>query len=65
MATLNLSAQHTDNCSGDPSGAFCNWTAVGASFAGTVMSVDFGGTVNQTGYDDITFGSATAGGVNL
>ena len=62
LATLNLSAQHTDNCSGDPNGEFCNWSAVGASFVGTAMSVDFGGTVNQTGYDDITFGSATAGG---
>lgn len=65
LATLNLSAQHTDDCSGDPSGTFCNWTAVGASFAGTAYSIDFGGTVNQTGYDDITFGSADAGGVEV
>lgn len=26
------------------------------------MSIDFGGTVNQIGFDDITFGSAEAGG---
>ncbi|MBU3021089.1 PEP-CTERM sorting domain-containing protein [Aestuariibacter sp. A3R04] len=65
LATLNLSAQHTDNCSGDPTGTFCNWTAVGASFAGTAYSIDFGGTVDQTGYDDITFGSADAGGVKV
>lgn len=61
LATLNLSAQHTDNCAGDPSGTFCNWTAVGAGFAGTAMSIDFGGTVNQTGYDDITFGAVDPG----
>lgn len=62
LATIDLAAQGFDNCSGDPNGAFCNWTAVGASFAGTAYSIDFGGTVDQTGYDDITFGSATAGG---
>ena len=62
LATLDLTAQYSDNCSGDPSGDFCNWTAVGASFAGTAYSIDFGGTVNQIAYDDITFGSATAGG---
>jgi hypothetical protein len=62
LATLDLSAQGFDNCSGDPTGDFCNWTAVGASFVGTAYSIDFGGTVNQIGYDDITFGSATAGG---
>ncbi|MCB1937720.1 MAG: PEP-CTERM sorting domain-containing protein [Rhodocyclaceae bacterium] len=61
LASLNLTAQHTDNCTGDPNGTFCNWTAVGASFNGVAKSIDFGGTVNQTGYDDITFGSATAG----
>ncbi len=35
LATLNLTAQYHDNCKGDPNGDFCNWTAVGASFAGT------------------------------
>ena len=30
-------------------------------FAGTAMSIDFGGTANQTGYDNITFGSSTPG----
>ncbi|MGQ5701399.1 PEPxxWA-CTERM sorting domain-containing protein [Sandaracinobacteroides sp. A072] len=63
LATLQLDAQGFDNCSGDPTGAFCNWTAVGVNFAGTAYSIDFGGTANQTGFDDITFGSATPGGV--
>jgi hypothetical protein len=35
LATLDLTAQFNNNCSGDPNGAFCNWTAVGASFLGT------------------------------
>lgn len=62
LTTLNLSSQHDDNCSGDPTGSFCNWTGVGGAFAGIAKSIDFGGTVNQIGYDDITFGSSTPGG---
>ena len=62
LGTLNLVAQFTDNCTGDPSGGFCNWSPVGVAFAGTARSIDFGGTANQTGFDDITFGSETPGG---
>ena len=62
LGTLNLIAQHTANgCTGDPSGTFCNWTAVGVAFAGTAMSVVFAGTANQTGFDDITLFSDTPG----
>jgi hypothetical protein len=62
LGTLNLTAQFTDNCVGDPSGGFCNFTAVGVLFSGTAKSIDFGGTANQTGFDDITFGSDIPGG---
>lgn len=62
LASLNLVAQHTSNCTGDPGGTFCNWTAIGVAFAGTAYSIDFGGTANQTGYDNITFGSDRPGG---
>jgi hypothetical protein len=61
LASLDLVAQHTSNCTGDPSGTFCNWSAIGVEFAGTAYSIDFGGTANQTAYDNITFGSATPG----
>ena len=58
LGTLTLTAQFTgNNCKGDPTGQFCNWTAVGVAFAGTAKSIDFGGTANQTGYDNITFGT--------
>ena len=58
LGSLNLVAQHTgNNCQGDPTGTFCNWTAVGVAFAGIARSIDFGGTANQTGFDNITFGS--------
>jgi hypothetical protein len=62
LASLALTAQFSNNCAGDPNGQFCNWTAVGATFTGTAKSIDFGGTVNQVAYDNITFGSATPGG---
>lgn len=62
LGSLNLTAQFDgNNCLGDPTGVFCNWTAIGVAFSGVAKSIDFGGTVNQTGYDDITFGSVTPG----
>lgn len=63
LGTIDLAAQYTDNCTGDPTGTFCNWSAIGVAFDGIAMSIDFGGTANQTGYDNITFGSDTPGGV--
>jgi hypothetical protein len=63
LGTLNLRAQFSDNCGGDPTGQFCNWTAVGVTFGGTARSINFGGTANQVAFDDITFGSSTPGKV--
>lgn len=60
LGTITLAAQGFDNCAGDPSGDFCNWTNVGVAFGGVAKSIDFGGTANQTGFDNITFGSSTA-----
>ena len=63
LGTINLAAQHTDGCTGDPTGTFCNWDEASLGFAGTAMSIDFGGVANFIGFDDITFGSTTAGRV--
>lgn len=63
LGSINLVGQFNTGCTGDPTGAFCNWSAIGVAFAGTARSINFGGTANQTGYDNITFGSATPGGV--
>jgi len=61
LASIPL-APNGSNCGGDPSGNFNCWRAIGAAFAGTAMSVNFGGTGNQIGFDNITLGSETPGG---
>ena len=62
LATIALTSQAFANgCGGDPTGQFCNWTNIGATFGGTARSINFGGTAGQTGFDNITFGSSTAG----
>jgi len=59
IGSIFLNENYQDNgCAGDPGGTFCNWDIAGLAFTGTAMSIDFGGTANQVGYDDITFGSA-------
>lgn len=62
LASIDLLPQYTENCTGDPTGTYCNWTPIGASFDGIAKSVDFGGTVLHTGYDNVTFGSVIPGG---
>lgn len=67
LAFINLDAQRLDNaCAGDPNGGpgdpngeFCNWTAVGVEFEGVARSVDFTGTVNNVGFDNVTLGAST------
>jgi len=58
LATIDL-VSNIAGCSGDPHGAFCRFTAIGVTFAGIAHSVDFGGTANQIGFDNITIGSDT------
>jgi hypothetical protein len=63
LASVLLAAQGTasNGCQlpGDPTGVFNCWNAAGVNFAGTAMSVNFGGAANLTGFDNITLGSAT------
>ncbi len=41
---------------------FCPFVPIGVSFTGVAQSVDFGGTVNQIGFDNITIGSSSPAG---
>jgi len=43
----------------DPTGQYSPFFPIGVTFSGIAKSVDFGGTVNQIGFDNITLGSAT------
>lgn len=63
LGSLNLAAQHNLDCTGDPTGSFCNWSAIGIAFDGIAKSIDFGGTANQTAFDDVTIGASTPGNV--
>lgn len=60
LATLDLPlTPHTGDP--DPTGAFSPLVPIGVSFDGTARSVDFGGTIDQIGFDDITLGSDVPG----
>jgi hypothetical protein len=61
LATVPVEKQYNTCGAPDPTGAFSCWTPVGVTFSGTAFSVNFGGVWNQTGFDDITLGSATPG----
>jgi hypothetical protein len=56
LATLNLPTTPF-NGAPDPNGVFSPLVPIGVAFSGTAKSVDFGGTVNQIGFDNITLGS--------
>lgn len=62
LATLELPLTPF-NGAPDPTGQFSPFVAFGVSFDGIARSVDFGGTVNQIGFDNITLGSEIPGGV--
>lgn len=61
LASFDLPAQFTANCTGDPTGVACNWDPIGLGFTGTAYSIDFGAAVGAVGFDNITFGSVTPG----
>lgn len=60
LASLNIPVTSSDG--GDPNGDFSPFFDIGVGFNGTAMSVSFAGVQNQIGFDNITFGSITAGG---
>jgi len=62
LATLNLPV--TPEITPAPDGGledYDNWAPVGVTFAGTAESVNFTGTANEIGFDNITINSSTPG----
>ncbi len=62
LGSAPITAQYNTNCSASSKAGYCNWTASGVSFAGVARSISFGGAANNTAFDNVTFGSATATG---
>jgi MYXO-CTERM domain-containing protein len=61
LATLDLPVTPAFGAP-DPTGAFSPLVPIGVAFDGVAESVDFGGTINQIGFDNITLGSEQPGG---
>lgn len=47
-------------CPMNPGASFCPFASANVAFAGSARSVDFGGTLNDVVFDNITFGSAAS-----
>ena len=56
VGTIQLDAQYNKGCTGGADNTFCNWSLAGVTFSSAAKSIDFGGTVNQIGYDNMKFG---------
>lgn len=54
LGTINLAALGVGPSPGNP---FSNWAVGALSFGGLARSINFGGTVNQVAFDNITLGS--------
>jgi hypothetical protein len=65
LATLNLDPLGSTPGGGDPNGDFNRWRAVGVEFNGVAKSVDFGGSANFIGFDNVTLRSKTPGGARI
>ncbi len=59
LASLDLPVTPSDG--GDPTGSFSPFFPVGVAFDGIAKSVDFAGTENQIGFDNITLGASIPG----
>lgn len=59
LATIPLPVTGTD-CNGSQEPYSC-WTPIGITFTGTAKSVNFAGTANEIGFDNITLGSQKPG----
>ena len=60
LASLTLGTTAASGC--NIAGQYCPFDNFSLAFAGIGKSVQFGGTLNQQVFDDLTFGSITPGG---
>lgn len=64
LGTVNLALNYNTNCTGDPTGTYCNWDPIAVAFEGIAKSVVFSGSAGFIGFDDVTFGSTTPGEID-
>lgn len=62
LASFSLPETENNDAGADPTGFFGPFEAIGIEFDGLAKSVAFGGSADQVGFDNITFGSATPPG---
>ncbi len=62
LASLSLAALGSAG-TGDPTGGYDTWAAIGVLFSGTAKSVSFAGSANYIGFDNVTFGTDKPGTV--
>jgi hypothetical protein len=65
LASITLPTTPSDGDSGCDGAGFCPYVPIGVTFSGTAESVDFGGSVNQVAFADITLGSQVAGDTDI
>jgi hypothetical protein len=63
LATLGLPMTPSGGSPECTWGTYCPWVPIGVDFTGTAKSVNFSGTRDQIGFDNITLGSNTPTGV--
>lgn len=59
LASLTLPVTPSGGAPECTYGAYCPWVPIGVTFSGTAMSVNFTGTANYIGFDNVTLGSGT------
>ena len=61
LATLNLPVTPSGGAPECTYGSYCPWFPIGVTFSGTAYSVNFSGTANYIGFDQVTLGSEIPG----
>jgi hypothetical protein len=60
LGSITFGPTGNSTCTGDPTGVFCQWAAVGTTFSGTAQSVHFGNG-SFIFFDNVTLDSLTPG----
>lgn len=65
LAQVPVAENYNLNCAPNAQADYCTWSTAGTTFQGVAESVDFSATTDFVGFDDMTFGSQFADGVDV